>query len=145
MQWKYWRWNSNTLDTWSFGLIGKDSDARKDWRQKAQRETEDEAAGWHQWLNGHESEHSLGDSEGQGSLACCSPWGHRESDTTGSLNNNSAGELCAELLQVRFCELLGRCEARRTPSQFRATQLPLPTLPITYFYIWQRTLCRYKE
>ena len=47
MQWKYWCWNSNTLDTWSFGLIGKASDAGKDWRQKAQRETEDEVVGWH--------------------------------------------------------------------------------------------------
>ena len=38
--------------------------------------------GWHQQLNGHESEQDLGDSEGQGSLECCSPWGHKESVTT---------------------------------------------------------------
>ena len=38
--------------------------------------------GWHHQLNGHESEQSLGDSERQGSLACCSPWGHKESDMT---------------------------------------------------------------
>ena len=44
---------------------------------------------WHQQLNGHESEQTPGDSEGQGSLACCSPWGHRESDTTEQLNNKS--------------------------------------------------------
>ena len=43
---------------------------------------EDEMVGWHHWLNGHEFEQTLGDSEGQGGLACCSPWGHKESDTT---------------------------------------------------------------
>ena len=41
--------------------------------------TEDEVVGWHHRLNGHESEQALGDGEGQGSLACCSPWGHEES------------------------------------------------------------------
>ena len=45
--------------------------------------------GWHHRLNGHEFEQALGDSEGPGSLACCSPWGHKESDTTEGLNNNS--------------------------------------------------------
>ena len=44
--------------------------------------------GWHHRLNGHEFEQALGDGEGQGSLACCSPWGHKESDTTEQLNNN---------------------------------------------------------
>ena len=50
--------------------------------------TEDEMVGWHHQLNGHELDQTLGDTEGQGSLACCSPWGHRESDTTERLNNN---------------------------------------------------------
>ena len=45
---------------------------------------EDEMAGWHHWLNGHEFEQAPGDSEGQESLGCCSPWGHKESD----MNNN---------------------------------------------------------
>ena len=44
--------------------------------------TEDEMVGWHHQLNGHESEQTPGYSEGQGSLMCCSPWGHKESDTT---------------------------------------------------------------
>ena len=48
--------------------------------------TEDEMVGWHHRLNGHESEQTLGDSEGQGSLAYCSPWGCKESDTTEQLN-----------------------------------------------------------
>ena len=43
---------------------------------------QDEMVGWHHSLNGHESEQTPGDSEGQGSLVCCSPWGQRESDTT---------------------------------------------------------------
>ena len=44
--------------------------------------------GWHCRLNGHEFEQTLGDDEGQGSLVCCSPWGHKELDTTEQLNNN---------------------------------------------------------
>ena len=55
--------------------------------------TEDEMAGWHHRLHKHEFEQALGDGEGQGSLVCCSPWGHRESDTTERLyNNNRTGE-----------------------------------------------------
>ena len=49
--------------------------------------TEDEVVGWHHQLNGHESEQALGDGEGQGSLACCSPWGHKELDTAARLSN----------------------------------------------------------
>ena len=63
-------------------LIGKDPDAGKDWGQEEKGMTEDEVGGWHHWLNGQEFEQALGDSEGQGSLACCSPQGHGESDTT---------------------------------------------------------------
>ena len=58
------------------------TDAGKDWRQKEKEVAEDEMARWHYWLNGHESEQTLGDSEGNGSLACCSPWGGKESDMT---------------------------------------------------------------
>ena len=50
--------------------------------------TEDEMVGWHHRLNGHKFEQAPGDGEGQGSLACCSPWGHKESDMTERLNNN---------------------------------------------------------
>ena len=49
---------------------------------------EDETVRWHHQLNGHEFEQTPGDDEGQGSLACCSPWGHKESDTTGRVSNN---------------------------------------------------------
>ena len=51
--------------------------------------TGDEMVGWHHRLNRHEFEQPQGDSEGHGSLVCCSSWGHRESDTTKQLNNNN--------------------------------------------------------
>ena len=51
--------------------------------------TEDEMVGWHHQLNGHEFENALGDSEGQGSLECCSPWGHKELDTSVQLNTTN--------------------------------------------------------
>ena len=54
--------------------------------------TEDETVGWHHRLNGHEFEQTQGDSGGQGSLACCSPWGHKESDTNEKLNNSHQQE-----------------------------------------------------
>ena len=63
-------------------LIGKDPDAEKDWRQEEKEATADKMVRWHHWLNGQEFEQALGDSEGQGSLACCSPWGLKELDTT---------------------------------------------------------------
>ena len=50
--------------------------------------TEEEMVGWHYWVSEHESEQAPGDGNGQGSLACCSPWGCNESDTTEWLNNN---------------------------------------------------------
>ena len=63
-------------------LIGKDTDARKDWGKEEKRVTEDEIVGWHHRLNGHEFEQTQGDSEGQGSLVWCSPWGCKELDLT---------------------------------------------------------------
>ena len=63
-------------------LIGKDSDAGRDWGQEEKGTTEDEMAGWHHWLDGHESEWISGIGDGQGGLACCDSWGRKESDTT---------------------------------------------------------------
>ena len=63
-------------------LIEKDPDTGKDWRQKEKRATEDKMVGWYHWFSGYEFEQTSGDSEGQESLVCCSPWGHKESDTT---------------------------------------------------------------
>ena len=67
-------------------LIGKDPDAGKDWGQEEKGTKKDKMAGWHHRLDGYEFEQALGVGEGQGSLACCSPWGHRELDTTEWLN-----------------------------------------------------------
>ena len=67
-------------------LIGKDPDAGKDWRQEEKGMTEDEMVEWHHWLDRHEFEQAPGVANRQGSLVCCSPWGHEESDTTEQLN-----------------------------------------------------------
>ena len=67
-------------------LIGKDSDAGRDWGQEEKGTTEDEMAGWHHGLNGRESEWTPGVDDGQGGLACCGSWGGKESDTTERLN-----------------------------------------------------------
>ena len=64
----------------------KDPDDGKDWRQEEKGTTEDERVGWHHGLNRHEFEPAPGVVDGQGSLACCSPWGRKESDTTERLN-----------------------------------------------------------
>ena len=58
-------------------LIWKDPDAGKDRRQEEKGTTENEMAGWHHWLDGHEFEKTPGVGDGQGSLVCCSPWGHK--------------------------------------------------------------------
>ena len=73
-------------------LIGKDPDARKNWGQEEKRTTEDEMVGWHHQVTGHEFKQAPGDGEGQGCLACCSPWGHKESDTMEWLNNNKSAK-----------------------------------------------------
>ena len=70
-------------------LIGKDPDAGKDWKQEEKEITEDETVRWHHRLNRLEFEQAPGDSEGQESLVYCSPWGHKESDTTEQLNSNT--------------------------------------------------------
>ena len=67
-------------------LIGKDSDAGRDWGQEEKGTTEDERTGWHHRLDGHEFEWTPGVGDGQGGLACCDSWGHKDSDTTEQLN-----------------------------------------------------------
>ena len=101
-------------------LTEKDPDAGKDWGQE-KGTTEDEMVGWHHQLSWHEFEQTPGDSEGQGSLACCSPWGLKESDTT-ELNNNSGGRWKRIFSEICFLN---------TKSTFRT-----PMLTIT----WSREL-----
>ena len=67
-------------------LIWKDPDVGKDWRQEKKGMTEDEMVRWHHQLNGHEFGWTLGVGDGQGGLACCGSWSHKESDTTEQLN-----------------------------------------------------------
>ena len=69
-------------------LIRKDPDSGKDWKQEEKGMTEDEMVGWHHGFNGHEFEQTLGDGEEQGSLVCCSPWGHKKFDMTEHLKDN---------------------------------------------------------
>ena len=73
-------------------LIGKDPDAGKDWRQ-GKGMTVDEMVVWHHWLDGHEFEPAPGVGVGQGSLACCIPWGRKESDMTERPNCTEEGLL----------------------------------------------------
>ena len=83
-------WTNETQVLWpphaKSWLIGKDSDAGRDWGQEEKGTTEDEMAGWHHWLDGRESGWTPGAGDGQGGLACCDSWGRKESDTTERLN-----------------------------------------------------------
>ena len=73
--------NETPLDAKNW-LIGKDLDAGKDWRQEEKGTTENEMVGWNHHLDGHEFKQAPWVGDGQGSLVCCSPWGHKELDTT---------------------------------------------------------------
>ena len=82
-------------------LIRKPPDAGKGWRQEEKGMTEDEMVEWHHQLDGHEFEQAPGVGDGQGSLACCSPWGRKESDMTEWLNwTDAAGFHCEWSLLV---------------------------------------------
>ena len=85
-----WSWISNTLTNWCKELTHwkRPWHAGKHWRQEEKGMTEDEMLGWHHWLEGHEFEQAPGADDRQGSLMCCSPWSHKESDTTEQLNWN---------------------------------------------------------
>ena len=80
-----WSWNSNTLATWCEERTHLKR-AGKGWSQEEKGMTEDEMVGWHDRLNGHEFGWTPGAGDGQGSLACCSPWGRKESEMTEQLN-----------------------------------------------------------
>ena len=85
-------------------LIGKDSDAGRDWGQEEKGTTEDEMAGWHHWLDGHKSEWTPGVGDGQGGLACCNAWGRKESDTTERLNWTETHILFQILLRYKVLQ-----------------------------------------
>ena len=84
-------------------LIGKDPDAEEDWRQEEKGTTEDEIAGWHHCLDGHEFGWTPGVGDGQGILVCCNSWGRKELDTTEWLN-------CTESLKISELGFIQRFE-----------------------------------
>ena len=88
-------------------LIWKDPDAGKDWKQEKKEMMEDEVVGWHHRLDGHEFEQALGVGDGQGGLACCSPWGHKESDMTEQLNWQT--DWCRILASKNLCGTTNSC------------------------------------
>ena len=110
-------------------LIGKDPDAGEDWRQE-KGTTEDEMVGWHHQLNGHEFEQDLGFGDGQGSLACCSLWGHKESDMTEQLN---WAELNALLCPFKA---LGSAFCRRLTSHMPNLSAISKCERITWYRAW---------
>ena len=99
--------------------IRKDPDAGKDWRQEEKGTTEDEMVGRNHQLNGHEFAQALGDGEEQGSLACCSPWGCKELDTTEWLNNNNCISWMEKQVPLFYslCVLRFTLQLATAPSQ----------------------------
>ena len=104
-------------------LIWKDPDAGKDQRQEEKGLTEDEMVGWHHRLDGHGFVKALGVGDGQGSLACCSPWGQKESDMTEWLNW-TLGQHC-----------LPRCDSRKSNPK----ELTLSIHKVVHTGIFQRS------
>ena len=92
------------LKSW---FIGKDSDAGRDWGQEEKGTSEDEMAGWHHWLDGHESEWTPGVGDAQGGLACCDSWGRKESDTTEQLNWTELNAIILEHIRISTYEFWG--------------------------------------
>ena len=113
-------------------LIGKDSNAGRDWGQEEKGMTEDEMTGWHHWLDGHEFEWTLGDGNGQGGLAYCNSWGCKELDTTERLNwnerdadwsNLTVSLTCMALLQLdTFLSVVQRWQIEGNPEPNRHCQ-----------------------
>ena len=118
------------------------TDAGRDWGQEEERTTEDEMAGWHHWLDGHEFEWTLGVGDGQGGLACCDSRGRKESDTTEQLNwtelrNNIVMNILANIPQYPISigsttkrGLLGHGVFVFTTLQSKITLFPKGVVPI---------------
>ena len=117
-------------------LSGKDPDAKKDRRQEDKGITEDEMAGYHHWLNGHEFEQAPGVGDGQGSLACCSPWDRKELNTTECLwTELTEREFSMKILEKEDLQRLWCClysnnwrSAMRTVSFICNIEIRIPYL-----------------
>ena len=108
-------------------LIGKESDAGRDWGQEEKGTTEDEMAGWHHRLDGHEFEWTLGVGDGQGGLVCCDSWGRKESDPTETeLNWTELGLMTEYWLTNALTTGFLKC----------ALVLKLPYLPCSSAHKW---------
>ena len=102
-------------------LIGKDPDAGKDWGQEEKGTTEDEMVRWHHWLNGHGFGWTLGVGDGQGGLACCGSWGHKESDTTEQQQQRIYSYICSSY----------NGERRQERESGSIIKMGSPTIPLT--------------
>ena len=110
-------------------IIWKDPDPGKDWRQEEKGTTEDEMVGWHHWLNGLESEQTLGDGEWQGSPVCCSSRGWKESDMIEQLKNNKKKK---SLREVDMWEK--SCFVYKWGNSCRATSWSVSGILLTLLY-----------
>ena len=122
-------------------LTGKDPDAERDWGQEEKGMTEDEMAGWHHRLDGHEFGWTSGVVDGQGSLACCNSWDCKESDTTEWLNWTERKQFSLFLLYVIVQGQVGS-PARRgnsTTKGHRGTQVP--SVLLLYHHLGSCCLC----
>ena len=99
-------------------LIWKDPDAGKDWRQEKKGMTEDEMVGWHHQLDGHEFEQAPGVGDGQGSLACCSPWACKESDLTEWLNWTEQSRTLGRTFETSGLTTLYFWRGKKSKKQF---------------------------
>ena len=112
-------------------LIEKDLDAGRDWGQEEKGTTEDEMAGWHHRLNAHKFEWTLRVGDGQGGLACCNSWGHKESDTTERPNwtelnwTESSSTLHWKLLQSSWMSV-----------HFHVIESPVVNLGLLWYLSW---------
>ena len=106
--------------------IRKDPDAGKDWMPEEKGTTEDEMIGWHHWFDGHEFEQAPGVGDGQESLACCHPWGHKELDMTERLNWTESNSFLFRRdcwLLVEVLVLVCRYRLHNTVSWAQSTSL----------------------
>ena len=118
-------------------FIWKDPDARKDWRQEEKGVREDEIIGWHHQLNGHEFEQALGD--GEGKLACCSPWIHKELDVTERLSHIHTLQYHLSLPWLQPW-LTSDCSLIRDPK----TKLLSSTSTLLLLRLWITSICCFK-
>ena len=115
-------------------LTGKDPDAGRDWGQEEKGMTEDEMFGWHHRLNGREFEWTPGAGDGQGGLACCSSWGHKESDTTERLNWTELNMTVFNLDCGPYFSSLSPCWFHWLPFSFPYVPCILALFPLPSHY-----------